>query len=53
VCDYESLFFFCCDRSKRSPTKLVSRFPDHPEIGTLHDNFVYVLMITSFEVVLN
>lgn len=27
-------------RSARSPFKLVSRFPDHPEIGTLHDNFV-------------
>nr|AAM28874.1 long chain acyl-CoA synthetase 7 [Arabidopsis thaliana] len=30
-------------RSKRSPTKLVSRFPDHPEIGTLHDNFVHAV----------
>uniref|UniRef100_A0A1J3FDR2 Long-chain-fatty-acid--CoA ligase n=1 Tax=Noccaea caerulescens TaxID=107243 RepID=A0A1J3FDR2_NOCCA len=27
-------------RSAKSPTKLVSRFKDHPEIGTLHDNFV-------------
>ncbi|XP_065863366.1 long chain acyl-CoA synthetase 6, peroxisomal-like [Euphorbia lathyris] len=27
-------------RSVRSPLKLVSRFPDHPDIGTLHDNFV-------------
>ncbi|KAK9293051.1 hypothetical protein L1049_021035 [Liquidambar formosana] len=27
-------------RSVRSPLKLVTRFPDHPEIGTLHDNFV-------------
>ncbi|KAH9765113.1 Long chain acyl-CoA synthetase 6 (peroxisomal) [Citrus sinensis] len=27
-------------RSSRSPLKLVSRFPDHPEIGTTHDNFV-------------
>ncbi|XP_034911108.1 long chain acyl-CoA synthetase 6, peroxisomal isoform X1 [Populus alba] len=26
-------------RSARSPLQLVSRFPDHPEIGTLHDNF--------------
>ncbi|KAF9673918.1 hypothetical protein SADUNF_Sadunf10G0073800 [Salix dunnii] len=26
-------------RSARSPLKLVSRFPDHPEIATLHDNF--------------
>ncbi|KAG5554775.1 hypothetical protein RHGRI_012361 [Rhododendron griersonianum] len=28
-------------RSARSPLKLVGRFPDHPEIGTLHDNFVH------------
>ncbi|TQD97581.1 hypothetical protein C1H46_016841 [Malus baccata] len=28
-------------RSAHSPLKLVSRFPDHPEIGTLHDNFVH------------
>ncbi|KAM5569341.1 long chain acyl-CoA synthetase 6, peroxisomal-like [Rosa sericea] len=28
-------------RSARSPLKLVSRFPDHPEIATLHDNFVH------------
>ncbi|KAK7253170.1 hypothetical protein RIF29_37662 [Crotalaria pallida] len=27
-------------RSARSPLKLVSRFPNHPEIGTMHDNFV-------------
>lgn len=27
-------------RSARSPVKLISRFADHPEIGTLHDNFV-------------
>lgn len=27
-------------RSARSPIKLLDRFPDHPEIGTLHDNFV-------------
>ncbi|XP_047315309.1 long chain acyl-CoA synthetase 6, peroxisomal-like [Impatiens glandulifera] len=26
-------------RSARSPLKLVSRFPDQPEIRTLHDNF--------------
>ncbi|KAK6929991.1 AMP-dependent synthetase/ligase, partial [Dillenia turbinata] len=26
-------------RSIESPTKLVSRFPDNPEISTLHDNF--------------
>ncbi|GLU08851.1 hypothetical protein SLE2022_257360 [Rubroshorea leprosula] len=26
-------------RSACSPLKLVSRFPDHPEISTLHDNF--------------
>ncbi|PIA44855.1 hypothetical protein AQUCO_01700438v1 [Aquilegia coerulea] len=30
-------------RSARSPLKLVSRFPDHPEIGTLHDNFVHAV----------
>ncbi|KAG7552097.1 AMP-dependent synthetase/ligase [Arabidopsis thaliana x Arabidopsis arenosa] len=30
-------------RSAKSPTKLVSRFQDHPEIGTLHDNFVYAV----------
>nr|XP_043623377.1 long chain acyl-CoA synthetase 6, peroxisomal-like [Erigeron canadensis] len=28
-------------RSAASPLKLVSSFPDHPHIGTLHDNFVY------------
>ncbi|XP_044483371.1 long chain acyl-CoA synthetase 7, peroxisomal [Mangifera indica] len=27
-------------RSARSPLQLVSRFPKHPEIGTLHDNFI-------------
>ncbi|ONI04510.1 hypothetical protein PRUPE_6G325200 [Prunus persica] len=27
-------------RSARSPFNLVSRFADHPQIGTLHDNFV-------------
>ncbi|KAG4213013.1 hypothetical protein ERO13_A01G023301v2 [Gossypium hirsutum] len=27
-------------RSACSPFKLVTRFPDHPDIGTLHDNFV-------------
>ncbi|KAK6233123.1 hypothetical protein SCA6_003196 [Theobroma cacao] len=30
-------------RSVRSPMKLVSRFADHPEIGTLHDNFVHAV----------
>ncbi|XP_062177485.1 long chain acyl-CoA synthetase 6, peroxisomal-like [Alnus glutinosa] len=30
-------------RSARSPLKLVSRFPDHPEIGTLHDNFEHAV----------
>nr|ATE88093.1 long-chain acyl coenzyme A synthetase 7 [Vernicia fordii] len=30
-------------RSVRSPMRLVSRFPDHPEIGTLHDNFVHAV----------
>ncbi|ERN12662.1 long chain acyl-CoA synthetase 6, peroxisomal isoform X1 [Amborella trichopoda] len=28
-------------RSARSPLKLVGRFPDHPDIGTLHDNFMH------------
>ncbi|KAJ8768327.1 hypothetical protein K2173_021480 [Erythroxylum novogranatense] len=27
-------------RSAQSPLKLVNRFPDNPEIGTMHDNFV-------------
>ncbi|PPE02342.1 hypothetical protein GOBAR_DD00676 [Gossypium barbadense] len=31
-------------RSARSPFKLVTRFPDHPDIGTLHDNFMYKWM---------
>lgn len=30
-------------RSARSPLKLVTRFPNHPEIGTLHDNFVHAV----------
>ncbi|KAK3013015.1 hypothetical protein RJ639_009964 [Escallonia herrerae] len=30
-------------RSAHSPLKLVNRFPDHPEIGTLHDNFVHAV----------
>ncbi|CAI0551283.1 unnamed protein product [Linum tenue] len=30
-------------RSVRSPLKLLSRFPDHPEIGTLHDNFQHAV----------
>lgn len=30
-------------RSARSPVNLVSRFPNHPEIGTLHDNFVHAV----------
>ncbi|CAI0460062.1 unnamed protein product [Linum tenue] len=30
-------------RSVRSPLKLMSRFPDHPEIGTLHDNFQHAV----------
>ncbi|WVZ88020.1 hypothetical protein U9M48_034582 [Paspalum notatum var. saurae] len=28
-------------RSARSPRRLISRFPDNPDIGTLHDNFTY------------
>ncbi|KAF5208223.1 Long-chain-fatty-acid--coa ligase [Thalictrum thalictroides] len=30
-------------RSARSPLKLMSRFPDHPGIGTLHENFVHAV----------
>ncbi|OMO61237.1 AMP-dependent synthetase/ligase [Corchorus capsularis] len=30
-------------RSARSPLNLVTRFPDHPDIGTLHDNFVHAV----------
>ncbi|KAF3944260.1 hypothetical protein CMV_029252 [Castanea mollissima] len=30
-------------RSARSPLELVTRFADHPEIGTLHDNFVHAV----------
>ncbi|KAL4308950.1 hypothetical protein GQ457_01G001930 [Hibiscus cannabinus] len=30
-------------RSARFPFKLVTRFPDHPDIGTLHDNFVHAV----------
>jgi long-chain acyl-CoA synthetase len=30
-------------RSVRSPLKLVERFPDHPEIGTLHGNVVHAV----------
>ncbi|KAL0921941.1 hypothetical protein M5K25_005892 [Dendrobium thyrsiflorum] len=30
-------------RSARSPLKLVSRYPEHPEIGTLHDNFMHAV----------
>ncbi|KAH9314266.1 hypothetical protein KI387_022893, partial [Taxus chinensis] len=28
-------------RSAKSPLKLVDRFPEHPEIGTLHENFLH------------
>lgn len=30
-------------RNRRSPLKLVTRFVDHPEIATLHDNFVHAV----------
>ncbi|XWS54003.1 hypothetical protein CRYUN_Cryun10bG0050500 [Craigia yunnanensis] len=30
-------------RSAHSPLKLVTRFPDHLDIGTLHDNFVHAV----------
>ncbi|KAK8450215.1 hypothetical protein SEVIR_7G332200v4 [Setaria viridis] len=30
-------------RSARSPLRLISRYPDNPDIGTLHDNFEYAV----------
>lgn len=30
-------------RSARSPLKLVGRFPNHPAIATLHDNFIHAV----------
>ncbi|XP_020700722.1 long chain acyl-CoA synthetase 6, peroxisomal isoform X1 [Dendrobium catenatum] len=30
-------------RSARSPLQLINRYPEHPEIRTLHDNFVYAV----------
>lgn len=30
-------------RSARSPLKLVARYPQQPDIGTLHDNFEYAI----------
>ncbi|XP_074573072.1 long chain acyl-CoA synthetase 6, peroxisomal-like [Curcuma longa] len=30
-------------RSARSPLKLITRFPEHPDIATLHDNFQYAV----------
>ncbi|KAK9732537.1 hypothetical protein RND81_04G005800 [Saponaria officinalis] len=30
-------------RSARSPLQLVTRYPNHPAIGTLHDNFVHAV----------
>lgn len=30
-------------RSVRSPMKLVTKFPNHPEISTLHDNFEHAI----------
>jgi len=30
-------------RSARSPLKLVDRFPEHPEIQTLHENFLHAV----------
>ncbi|KAH6821639.1 long-chain acyl-CoA synthetase 7 [Perilla frutescens var. hirtella] len=32
-------------RNRQSPLKLVSTFVDHPEIATLHDNFVHAVEI--------
>ena len=34
------LFLILSGRSVRSPLQLVTKFPNHPEIGTMHDNFV-------------
>ncbi|AQK57326.1 AMP-binding protein [Zea mays] len=33
----------CTGRSAHSPLRLINKFPDNPEIGTLHDNFVYAV----------
>ncbi|RLN28708.1 long chain acyl-CoA synthetase 6, peroxisomal-like isoform X2 [Panicum miliaceum] len=30
-------------RSARSPLRLINRFPENPDIGMLHDNFVYAV----------
>lgn len=41
--DYVSLYFLFppfVHRSAHSPLKLMSGYPDHPEIATMHDNFV-------------
>ncbi|XP_047962847.1 long chain acyl-CoA synthetase 6, peroxisomal-like isoform X2 [Salvia hispanica] len=38
---------FTLSLSARSPLKLVDRFPDHPEIGSLHDIFVH--SVESFQ----
>jgi hypothetical protein len=42
-------YLFPFGRSARSPLKLMSRFPDHPEIGTLHDSFVWALLLFLFK----
>lgn len=47
VLSFIYLLTFDCGRSAHSPLKLVDRFPDHPEIGTLHDNFVYERIFSS------
>jgi hypothetical protein len=42
-------YLFHFGRSARSPLKLMSRFPDHPDIGTLHDSFVWALLLLLFK----
>jgi len=39
------LFSILYGRSVRSPLQLVSKFPNHPEIGTLHENFVWASIL--------
>jgi hypothetical protein len=34
-------------RSARSPLQLVDHWAEHPEIRTLHDNFVYATCLQS------
>lgn len=39
ITQYIECLFFLSSRSSRSPLKLITRFPEHPDIATLHDNF--------------